>query len=577
MQKHASDLLVETLEQAGVNRIYGITGDSANFITDSISRSSIRLIHTRHEEVAAIAAGAEAAATGRLAVCMGSCGPGSLHLVNGLYDAHRNGSPVLALVTEIHQSQIGTRFVQEIDTRNLFLGCSHYCQYAQDAAQLPRIVGIAMQHAISKGGVAVVIIPGEVSSTMIDASAKVDYLPFYTNSSITPSDQEIEALAKLLSDSKRVTIYGGAGCIGAEKLVMELASKLCAPVAWTYRAKEALDHSNPYPVGMAGLLGTSAGAYALNNCDTLLLLGCGFAFTSVYPNNVKIIQIDIRGENLSLRHNISMGLEGDIISTLTKIMPHIGQNDDDSFAKECVVRYTKAQSHLQNLAKQKPTSKRPIYPEHLMRLLNDRIASDAWVTSDMGSTWAFMGRYIDSHGGRCFYTSSLHATMATAMPSSIGLALSQGDRQVVALCGDGGLSMSLGDLRTIVQEKIKPKLFVFNNSSLDFVSMEMKADGLLDSYTSLGYTDYAAIAAAMGIYSIRVDSVAKLESAIDEALDYNGAVLVDVAVDRLSMLMPPTVTSSMVESYSHYVGKMVLQGDTEELLEEALVNLRAEL
>lgn len=576
MQKHASDLLVETLEKAGVHRVYGITGDSANYITDSISRSSIRFIHTRHEEVAAIAAGAEAAATGRLAVCMGSCGPGSLHLVNGLYDAHRNGSPVLALVTEIHKSQIGTNFIQEVDTRNLFAGCSSYCQYAQDAAQLPRIMGIAMQHAVSNHGVAVVIIPGEVASAQIDNSTKVEYLPIYPDSAITPSESQIEALASLLSESEKITIYGGAGCIGSEELVMELSAKLCAPVAWTYRAKEALDHSNPYPVGMAGLLGTSAGAYALDNCDTLLLLGCGFAFTSLYPSNARIVQIDIKGENLALRHNISMGLVGDINSTLTKLLPLVTERADDSFAKQCVAKYTKATSHLERLAIQKPTSKRPVYPEHLMRVLNEKIAPNAWVTSDMGSTWAFMGRYIESRGARRFYTSSLHATMGTAMPSSIGLSLAAPERQIVALCGDGGLSMSLGDLITIVKERVKPKLIVFNNSSLDFVAMEMKADGLLSSYTDLGHTNYAAIAAAMGIYSIRVERVEDLDCALDEALEFDGAVLLDVVVDGLSMLVPPTITASMVEKYSHYVGKMVMKGDAEELLEEALVNLRAE-
>lgn len=570
----AADLLVKTLEEAGVQNVYGITGDSANFITDAISRSSIRFIHTRHEEAAALAATGESTATGRLSVCMGSCGPGSLHLVNGLYEANRNGVPLLAIVTEIHTSQIGTRFIQEIDTREVFRGCSHYCEYVRSAEQLPHILGIAMQTAISKKGVGIIIITGEVSSEHVHESSKPSYLPFYTQECVTPSEFELDKLTEILKHSNKITLYGGAGCQGAEREVKALSALLHAPLLWTYRAKELLDYDNPHPVGMAGILGNSAADYALHHCDTLVLLGCGFAFTALYPDDVRIVQIDISGENLSRRHSLSLGLVGDIKSTVTELLHRLEQRSDTSFADTCVKKYGTAQEHLMKLTHQEVDSKHPIYPEHLLELLNRKIASDAWITADVGTPWAFAGRYVESLGTRRFCCSSLHGTMAAAMPFAIGLSVATTNRQVVALCGDGGLSMLLGDLLTIKQEKLKPKLFVFNNSSLDFVAMEMKADGLLDSYTYLENPDFGAVAQAMGIKGIRVDKVSELEAAVDEALAYDGAVLVDVVVDGLSMLLPPTITAEMIEKYSHYVSKMVFTGKTEELLVEALTNIR---
>lgn len=570
----AADLLVKTLEEVGVKHLYGITGDSANFITDAIARSTIRFIHTRHEEAAALAATAEATATGKLAVCLGSCGPGSLHLVNGLYEANRNGVPLLALVTEIHTSQIGTRFIQEIDTQSVFRGCSQYCEYVRSAEQLPHILGIAMQTAISKKGVGVVIITGEVSSELIENEIMPSYLPFYTYERVTPSEEELDKLMETLNTSPNLTIYGGAGCSGAEKEVKKLSALLHAPLVWTYRSKELFDYDNPHPVGMAGILGNSAADYALHHCDTLLLLGCGFAFTALYPDHVRIVQVDIAGDNLSRRHSLSLGLVGDIKSTVSALLEKLEQRSDTSFADTCVRKYRKAQEHLMKLTKQDLDSKHPIYPENLTALLNRKIAPDAWITADVGTPWAFAGRYMESLGGRHFCCSSLHGTMAAAMPFTIGLAVAAPEKQVVALCGDGGLSMLLGDLLTIKQEKLKPKLFVFNNSSLDFVAMEMKADGLLDSYTYLENPNFADVAKAMGIKGIRVNSVAELEAAVDEALSYDGAVLVDVVVDGLSMLVPPKITVEMVEKYSHYVSKMVFTGKTEELLVEALTNLR---
>lgn len=575
-KKYAADLLVEILCAAGVQRIYGITGDSANHITDAVAQSSIRFIHTRHEEVAAFAAAAEAQATGRLAVCMGSCGPGSLHLINGLYEAHRNGAPVLAIATEIPSSEIGTSFVQEIDTRAIFRGCSHYVESVQNAAQLPRILGIAMQTAIAKGGVAVVIISGDISSEEISSTLQPSHLPHYTHPVIHPSRDEMEALAEALKRSDRLTIYGGAGCRGASIEVEALSQKLKAPVVWSYRAKEYLDWVKPYGAGMNGIEGDSGGYYAINNCDTLLLLGCGFAFDNMYPTNARIIQIDIRGENLSKRTSVSDGYVGDIASTLDLLLPMVENRSDRRFAEECASRYSHARKHLMRLTNQANDSTRTIYPEHLIDMLNRKIDSRSYVTADMGTPWAFTGRYLDSAGGgRRIFTSSLHGTMAAAMPFTIGLCATDPQRQVVALCGDGGLAMLLGDLLTLKQEDLRPKIFVLNNSSLDFVSMEMRADGLRDSFTNLLNPNFATLAEAMGLHGIRVERVSELESAIDQALAWDeSAVLVDVVVDGRSMLIPPHITASMVGKYSHYAAKIVFDGRAEELLAQAVTNLR---
>lgn len=572
--KYAADLLVETLAAAGVERIYGITGDSANHITDAVERSAIRFVHTRHEEVAAMAAGAEAAATGKLAVCLGSCGPGSLHLVNGLYDAHRNGSPVLALATEIPLGEIGTRYVQEIDTHNLFAGCSHYCASVQTVEQLPRILGIAMQTAISRGGVAVVIISGTISSEKIEAHIKPSFLPHYTRPRITPSAEEIALLADSLNSGGKITIYGGYGCRDAERQVAKLSEKIKAPVAWSARAIDILDHSMPYSAGMMGILGTSAGAFAVGHCDTLLVLGSGYAFSSSYPDKARIIQIDISGENLSRRHDTALGFVGDVAPTLDELLPLIRTRNDMNFAMETSEIYRIARGHLLRLTLQPLDSHRATYPERLTAMLDERISPTAWVTSDMGTPWAFATRYMTSAGSRRFYTSSLHGTMGAAMPAAIGLSAAMPEVQVVALCGDGGLSMSLGDLITVREEGLRPKIFVYNNSRLDFVAMEMKADGLLDSKTELGHTSYADIAAAIGLHSIRVERTADLAAAIDEAFAYDGAVVVDVVVDGDSMLIPPQITSEMVGKFSLYAAKMVMHSRSEELLAEAMVNLR---
>ena len=569
-----SKLLVKTLEQAGVRNIYGITGDSANHITDEIAKSdSLRFIHVRHEESAGMAAAAEALATNKLAVCMGSCGPGSLHLLNGLYEAQRNGTPVLAIVTEIHRSQIGTQFIQEIDTQSLFKSCSHFCQYVRSGDSFARLLGIAMQTAIARGGVAVLIMTAEVSIEQVEE--QVEYLPIYTKPIIRPSDDELRALATELNEAENVLIFAGSGSNGAPNQVKALSSKLSAPLMWTCRSAQSMDYDNPYPIGMAGILGTSASDYALHNCDVVLLLGCGFAFGQIYPENIKIIQVDINAENLGRRHALHMGLCGDIAPTIDALLPLVRQKDEDTFANSCVERYRTALAHLFNLSRQSSDSIHKIRPEALTEAINLSASNDALITADIGTPWAFMSRYMESHGKRQFFASSLHGTMAAAIPTAIGLCLAEPDRQVVALCGDGGVQMLMGELVTLKQEGLKPKIFIYNNSSLNFVAMEMKADGLLDSYTYLQNPNFAQLANSIGLRGISVQHPSELESAIDDAMSYDGAVVVDVVVDERVMLVPPKVTATMVGKYSHYVAKMIRDGHTEEAMAEVMTAIRS--
>ena len=517
MKNNVAKQLVETLEKANVERIYGITGDSANFITNAISKSKIRFVHTRHEESAAIAAGAEAAATGKLATCIGSCGPGSLHLVNGLYEANRNSVPVLAIATEIHRSQIGTRYVQEIETRNLFLGCSVFCEYVRSADQLPRILGIAMQTAISRKGVSVLILPSEVTVEQVE-DKEIKYLPFYPDPVITPSHEELKLIADYINSVKKVAIFAGFGCRGGERLVKEFSKKIKAPIAWSSIGKELFDSDSPYPVGMNGMLGNSAAVYTLHNADLLLVLGCGFAFPDGYPDNVPIVQIDIAGENLSRRHNITLGVVGDIGNTIEALFALVKEKADSSFADKCVGKYNVALERLHKLTIQSEDSEHKIFPENLANAICSKAPHDAWFTADMGTPWAFTARYVKSFGKRRFFTSSLHGTMAAALPTTIGLKTTNPDKPVIAMCGDGGISMLMGELLTVVQEKLNPKIFVFNNSCLDFVAMEMKGDGLLPSLTNLVNPDVDAVAQSIGIKGFRGDKVSQLIPAIEEAM-----------------------------------------------------------
>jgi len=465
MAKNVAELMVETLAQAGVERIYGVSGDSLNGITDAIRvQSKIQWVHLRHEETAAFAAGAEAHLTGKLTVCAGSCGPGNLHLINGLYDCHRNRAPVLAIAAQIPSQEIGSTYFQETHPEHLFAQCSHYCELVSHPEQMPRVLEIAMQTALSRGGVSVVAIPGDIAlQAAIIESPRLHFAP--PRPTVRPSEEEIESLAKILNESKKITILGGAGCAEAHAELIALAGKLNAPIVHAMRGKEFIEYENPFDVGMTGLLGFSSGYRAMMNCNLLLMIGTDFPYQQFFPKDAKIVQIDLRGEQLGRRTKVDYGYVGDAKATLSALLPKLKQNGDDKHLKDSVEHYRRARKDLDDLATA-GSGKPPIHPQYVVRMLDEVAADDAIFSCDVGTPTVWAARYLTMNGKRRLLGSFNHGSMANALLQAIGAQASHPGRQVVALSGDGGLAMMLGDLLSLQQLEIPVKIVVFKNNSL---------------------------------------------------------------------------------------------------------------
>src|ERR1700726_1405040 len=483
-KKKGADVLVDVLVDAGVERMYGVAGDSLNGITDSIrTRKQIRWIHVRHEEVAAFAAGAESHLTGQLSVCAGSCGPGNLHLINGLYDCHRSRVPVLAIAAQIPSSEIGSGYFQETHPEHLFAQCSHYCELVSQPEQMPRVLEVAMQTARSRRGVSVIAIPGDVA--LRDAVGHGPRLHFPPPTpTVCPSDEEIATLATILNQSKNTTILGGAGCAGAHAELMALAGKLNAPIVHAMRGKEIIEYDNPFDVRVTGLLEFSSGYHGKMNADLLLMIGTDFPYQQFFPRDATIIQIDIRGEQLGRRTKVDYGFVGDTKTTLRALLPKLMQNGDDKHLKASLEHYKKARKGLDELATE-GSGKKPIHPQYAVRVLDELAAKDAIFTCDVGTPTIWAARYLTMNGTRRLLGSFNHGSMANALPQAIGAQVSHPGRQVISLSGDGGLAMLLGDLLALRQLETPVKIIVFKNDSLAFVELEMKAAGILDFGTDL--------------------------------------------------------------------------------------------
>lgn len=565
-----ADVLVETLSSAGVKRIYGIVGDSLNGITDSLLRTkTIEWIHTRHEEVAAFAAGAEAHLTGELAVCAGSCGPGNLHLINGLYDCHRNGVPTLAIAAQIPSAEIGGGYFQETDPKALFKDCSYFCETVHSPDQMPRIVAMAMQAALSKRGVAVIIISGDIAL----AKATITAIPQHIRQPqpiITPNAQELNQIANLLNEAKKVTLLCGSGCAGAHAELMQLCGMLKSPVVHALRGKEYVEYDNPYDVGMTGFIGFSSGYYAMEACDTLVILGSSFPYRQFYPTATNIIQIDLHGENLGKRVNLTYGAVGDIKNTLSALVPLLKQKTDDRHLRQALGHYQTARQGLDDLAEGNTAV---IHPQQLARLISTTATDDAIFTCDVGTPTVWAARYLKMNGKRRLIGSFNHGSMANALAQAIGAQSTAPDRQVVAMCGDGGFTMSMGDFITLSQQKLPVKVVIFNNGTLGFVELEMKANGFLNTGTELINPNFASMAAAMGIHSVRVEKPADLAAALNEAFSHDGPVLIDVVVNRMELIMPPKVKMHEVAGFSLYLMKAIMDGRGADIIQLAKTHL----
>ncbi len=563
--------IVATLAANGVERVYGIPGDSLNGFTDALRTSEIDWIHVRHEEAAAFAASAEAASTGRLAVCAGSCGPGNLHLINGLYDAHRSRVPVLAIAAHIPTAEIGSNYFQETHPTQLFGECSVYAEYVASPSQLPRLLRIAMRTAIEKQGVAVLVIPGDVALAETSEETVTTLRP--STPRIVPSELELDRTAELLNAGTRVTILAGAGAAGAHDEVVALADVLGAPVVHALRGKEHLEFDNPFDVGMTGLLGFASGYRAMAECDTLLMLGTDFPYQEFYPREATIIQVDVRGEQLGRRTPLALGLVGTVRDTLIGLLPRLTRTSERKHLDNALAHYAKTRSKLDELAE--PTRPgRPLHPQFIARGIDRAAAQDAVFIPDVGSPVMWAARYLTMNGQRRLIGSFSHGSMANALSQAIGVQAAHPRRQVVALAGDGGLSMLLGELITLVQNRLPVKIVVFENSSLNFVELEMKAAGFVNWATELQNPDFAAVAEAIGIRGFRVDDSADLEPTLARAFAHDGPALVNVVTERQEISVPPSITAAQVKGFTLYALRTVTSGRGDELIDLARANLR---
>ena len=556
MSKRVAEIVVDTLQQAGVRRCYGIVGDTLNHVTDALHRSEIEWVHVRHEEVAAFAAGADSLISGQLTACAGSCGPGGLHFINGIFESNRNRAPMVLIASQVVTSELGMEFPQEVDFKAVYGSCTVFCEQVHSPAQARRVVALACQAAISRRGVAVVILPADIS----EAEVKHD-VPFsvhYTQPVLRPSEAELQHIAELLGQGKRIGIYAGAGCQGAHAQLLELARRLQAPVAHTSRAKDFVEPDNPYNMGMTGVFGIESGFHTLMECDTLLLLGADFAWSQFYPDKATIIQVDRDGSHLGRRHPVNLGVVGDIAPTLDALLPMLLPREDSSFLDECIEHRDKALKKREQ--EEQPGEGELIHPQHLTALLSKYATDDALFTADGGSPMVWVLRHIRVNGRRRTLTSLLHGTMANAMPQALGLQKAFPGRQVISLSGDGGLAMLLGDLLTAVQENLPIKVVVFNNGSLNFVELEQKVEGLLDNYTDLKNPDFGRLAEVIGFHGRTVTRSEDLEEAVQDFLAQRGPALLDVHTSRAELVMPPQIEAKQVAGTALYAAKAVLSG-----------------
>lgn len=573
MAKHTiAEYLAKKLAVAGVERIWGVTGDSLNGLAYSLDQlGSIRWMHTRHEEAAAFAAGAEAASTGQLAVCAGSCGPGNLHLINGLFDCHRSQQPVLAIAAHIPSTEIGLGYFQETHPQELFRECSHFVELVTNASQFPRVLDRAMRTAIQERGVAVIVLPGDVA--LSEGPAEEPTWSSIGPTSIMPAEEDIDRMAALLNASDAVTIMCGSGTAGAREEVLELAKALGAPVVHALRGKQFIEWDNPYDVGMTGLIGFSSGYHAMESCDTLLLLGCDFPYRPFYPKDAKIIQVDWKGSQLGHRAPLTLGLVGTVKETLQAVLPKLKGKSSHVFLDNALKHYASARKGLDDLAVPAGPG-RPVHPQYLTKMIDEIAAEDAIFTADVGTPTIWCARYLTMNGKRQLHGSFNHGSMANAMPQALGAQGAHAGRQVVSLSGDGGLAMLLGDLLTAVQLSLPIKIVVFNNSLLGFVSMELKAGGYMDTNVDLSKTDFAAIAKGAGIFGIRVEDSEGVEGALRAAFAHDGPALVDVVTSKYELAMPPKVQLEQAKGFSLYMLRAILNGRGDEIVELARTNLR---
>ncbi|MFF4591228.1 pyruvate dehydrogenase [Streptomyces sp. NPDC001388] len=569
-----AEQFVDILARAGVRRLYGVVGDSLNPVVDAVRRNSaVEWIQVRHEETAAFAAGAEAQITGRLAACAGSCGPGNLHLINGLYDAHRSMAPVLALASHIPSAEIGLGYFQETHPDQLFRECSHYCELISSPKQMPRLLHTAIQNAVGRGGVSVVSLPGDIAAAPAPEKAAKSAL-VTTRPTVRPGDAEIDALVRMIDEAGRVTLFCGSGTAGAHAEVMEFAGKIKSPVGHALRGKEFIQYDNPYDVGMSGLLGYGAAYEATHECDLLILLGTDFPYNAFLPDDVRIAQVDVRPEHLGRRSRLDLAVWGDVRETLRCLIPRVRPKDDRRFLDRMLKKHADALEGVVRAYTRKAEKHVPLHPEYVAAVVDELADDDAVFTVDTGMCNVWAARYLTPNGRRRVIGSFSHGSMANALPMAIGAQFTDRRRQVVSMSGDGGFTMLMGDFLTLVQYDLPVKVVLFNNSALSMVELEMLVAGLPSYGITNKNPDFAEVARACGVFALRVEKPKHLAGALKSAFRHKGPALVDVVTDPNALSIPPKISAEMVTGFALSASKIVLDGGVGRMLQMARSNLR---
>lgn len=575
-RQNVAEQFVDILARAGVRRLYGVVGDSLNPVVDAIRRNAaIDWVQVRHEEAAAFAAGAEAQVTGKLAACAGSCGPGNLHLINGLYDAHRSMAPVLALASHIPTGEIGLGYFQETHPERLFEECSHYNEMITNPEQMPRLVQTAIQHAVGRGGVSVVTLPGDIASRPAPTKA-IEHALVTSRPTVRPGDLEIDKLVDMIDEADRVTLFCGSGTAGAHAEVMEFAERIKSPIGHALRGKEWIQYDNRFDVGMSGLLGYGAAYEATHECDLLILLGTDFPYNAFLPDgtDVKIVQVDVRPERLGRRSQLDLAVWGDVRETLRCLTPRVRMKSDRRFLDKMLKKHADALEGVVKAYTRKVDKHVPIHPEYVASVLDEVADDDAVFTVDTGMCNVWAARYLTPNGRRRVIGSFSHGSMANAMPQAIGAQFVDRGRQVVSMSGDGGFTMLMGDFLTLVQYELPVKIVLFNNSSLGMVELEMMVAGLPSYGTTHRNPDFAAVARAAGAFGVRVEKPKQLAGALKDAFRHRGPALVDVVTDPNALSMPPKISADMVQGFALSAGKIVLDGGVGRMVQMARSNLR---
>ena len=573
MARNYATQLVETLEAQGVKRIYGLVGDSLNPIVDAVRQSSIEWVHVRNEEAAAFAAEADSLTTGNLAVCAASCGPGNTHLIQGLYDAHRNGAKVLALASHIPSRQIGSKFFQETHPEAIFQECSGYCEMVNSAEQGGVVLHHAIQSTMAGKGVSVLVIPGDVSTQEADEGTFTSSVISSGRPVVYPDPAEAAALTQAINEAKTVALFVGAGVKNAREQVLALAEKIKAPIGHALGGKMYIQYDNPFDVGMSGLLGYGAAHEATHEADLLILLGTDFPYNDFLPD-ANVAQVDIDGSHIGRRTRIKYPVTGDVGATIENILPHVEEKKDRSFLDEMLKKHYDKLDHVVEAYTSGVEKHTPIHPEYIADLIDQEADEDAIFTVDTGMCNVWGARYITANGKREQIGSFRHGTMANALPMAIGAQAAHPDRQVITFSGDGGLSMLMGELLTVKLHNLPAKMFVFNNSSLGMVKLEMLVQGLPEHETDHEHVNYAKIAEGAGIKHFRIEDPKDAPRLIKEALAYDGPALIDVVTDPNALSLPPTLTFEQLLGFSKAATRTVFGGGVGQMLSMAKSNLR---